>query len=166
VEQKGWCTLMSNFQINPKREPANTPEGKYDAKADPPPEESAVGSPVAELVKEGVAARDDREDAAAAEKAWGQALHLLDWPGVTPLDRYQVYAGLGLIYAQRKEYAKCRDFFGKAVTASREIADNRKPLSYSHYNLACAEALLGDKGAALGSLRAALEAERQTDRRR
>jgi tetratricopeptide (TPR) repeat protein len=157
---------MSNFQFNQKRKPANTPEGKSEAKADTPPNESAVGSPVEELVKEGVAARYDREDAPAAEKAWGQALPLLDRPGVTPLDRYQVYAGLGLIYADRKDYAKCRDFFGKAVAASREIADNRKPLSYSHYNLACAEALLGDKEAALASLRAALESERQTDRRR
>jgi tetratricopeptide (TPR) repeat protein len=162
VEEKGWCTLMSNFQINPKQKPANTPE----AKADPPPKGSAVSSPVAELVKEGVAARYDREDGPAAEKAWGQALPLLDRPGVTRLDRYQVYAGLGLIYGERKEYAKCRDFFGKAVAASSEITDNRKPLSYSHYNLACAQALLGDKEAAFASLRAALEAERQTDRRR
>ena len=157
---------MSHFQINLKQKPEHTPEDKSEAKAAPSPKESAVGSLVADLVKEGVAARHDRKDAPAAEKAWGQALPLLDRPGVTPLDRYQVYAGLGLIYGERKEYAKCRDFFCKAVAASREIADNRKPLSYSHYNLACAEALLGDKEAALASLRAALEAERQTDRRR
>jgi tetratricopeptide (TPR) repeat protein len=158
--------LMSNSQINLKQKPADTPEGKPEAKADPPPKESAIGSPVAELVKEGMAARYNRKDAPAAEKAWGQALPLLDRPGVMPLDRYQVYAGLGLICGERKEYAKCCDFFGKAVAASREITDNRKPLSYSHYNLACAEALLGDKEAALASLRAALETERQTDRRR
>jgi tetratricopeptide (TPR) repeat protein len=158
--------LMSNFEINPKRKPANPPEDKSQAKADPPPKESPVGSPVAHLVKEGVAARYERKDLAAAENAWSQALPLLDRPGVTPLDRYQVHAGLGLIYGERKEYAKSRDFFGKAVAASREITDNLKPLSYSYYNLACAEALLGDKEAALASLRAALEAERQTDRRR
>jgi tetratricopeptide (TPR) repeat protein len=157
---------MSHFQINPKQKPPDAPEYKSEVKADPPPKESAIRSPVAELVKEGVAARFDRKDAPAAEKAWGQALPLLDRPGVTPLDRYQVYAGLGLICVERKEYGKCRDYFGQAVAASREITDNRKPLSYSHYNLACAEALLGDKEAALASLRAALEAERQTGRRR
>ena len=82
------------------------------------------------------------------------------------MDRYQVYAGLGLIRSERKEYAKGKEYFQKAVAASREIADNRKPLSYSHYNLACAEALLGEAEASLGSLRASLEAERQTERRR
>ena len=159
--------LMNEFRINPKQKPADAPADKAKPKADLPAKgEKAAASPVEEFVKEGVAARYDRKDVPAAEKAWEQALPLLERPGVTPLDRYQVYAGLGLIYGERKEYAKCRDFFGKAVAASSEITDNRKPLSYSHYNLACAEALLGDKEAALASLRAALEAERQTDRRR
>jgi tetratricopeptide (TPR) repeat protein len=118
------------------------------------------------LVKEGVAARYERKDVAAAERAWEKALALVDQPSVTAMDRYQVCAGLGLIYGDRKEYAKSRDFFKKAVAASEPITDNRKPLSYSHYNLACTEALLGDHDAALGSLRLALEAERQTERRR
>jgi len=160
--------LMSEYHINRKRKPADAPVDKAKPRADPPAkgEKTVAASPVAEFVKQGVAARYERKDIPAAEKAWEQALPLLGQPGVTPLDRYQVYAGLGLIYGERKEYAKCREFFAKAVAASREITDNRKPLSYSHYNLACAEALLGDREAALASLRAALEAERQTDRRR
>jgi tetratricopeptide (TPR) repeat protein len=154
--------LMTSFKFAPPpREPAQPkPKGEAPGKA------KAMTSPVDELVKEGVAARYDHKDISAAEKAWRQALPLLDRPGVTPLDRYQVYAGLGLIHGERKEYAEARELFQKAVAASREISDNRKPLSYSHYNLACAEALLGDKESALASLRAALEAERQTDRRR
>lgn len=82
------------------------------------------------------------------------------------MDRYQVLAGLGLICAERKEYEPARDFFKRAVVASKPITDNFKPLSYSHYNLACAEALLGDREAALADLQAALEAERRTERRR
>jgi hypothetical protein len=121
---------------------------------------------VTELVKDGVAARYGRKDLAAAERAWRQALPLLDKPGVTPLERYQVCACLGLLHAEREEYAQAKEFFLGAVVASREVPDNRKPLSYSDYNLACAEALLGQDEAALGSLRAALEAERQTERRR
>src|SRR5262249_40121225 len=102
----------------------------------------------------------------AAEKAWEKALPLLDRPGVTALDRYQVHAGLGLLCGERKEYARARDFFQKAVAASREITGNRKPLSYSYYNLACAQGLLGEPQTALVSLRRSLEAERQTERRR
>ena len=125
----------------------------------------ADASPVTSLVEEGVAARYEKKDIAAAEKAWEKAIPLLDQTGVTAMDRYQVYAGLGLIYGERGDYTKSRDYFKKAVAASEKIADNRKPLSYSYYNLACAEALLGESEAALASLRLALEAERQTERR-
>ena len=152
--------LMSSFEILPAPKPVGDAKPKADAN------EKAAVSPVADLVKEGVAARYERKDIAAAEKAWEQALALLDQPGVTPMDRYQVYAGLGLIFAERQVFAKAKVFFQKAVAASRDISDNRKPLSYSHYNQACAEALLGEAEASLASLRAALEAERLTDRRR
>ena len=128
--------------------------------------EAASVSPVKALVEEGVAARYTRKDAAEARGAWEKAMARLEEPGVTPMDRYQVYAGLGLLHAEAKEYGRARDLFKQAVAASREITDNFKPLSYSHYNLACAEALLGDRDAALADLRAALEAERKTERRR
>jgi len=125
-----------------------------------------VVSPVAELVKEGVAARYEQGDLPTRRRPGGKGLPLPDKPGVAPLERYRVYAGLGLIHAKRKEYARAKEFFLRAGAASREVPDNRKPLSYAHYNLACAESLLGENEAALESLRAALEAERQTERRR
>jgi tetratricopeptide (TPR) repeat protein len=153
---------VGSFEVLAARKPAKEAKPKDDA----PQKEKAVASPVADLVKDGVAARYERKDLPAAERAWRQALPLLDRPGVTPLERYQVCAGLGLLHAERKEYAQAKDLFLRAVAASREVPDNRKPLSYSHYNLACAEALLGQHEAALGSMRAALEAERQTERRR
>ena len=154
--------LIDSFQILPASKPANDTKPK----ADVPAKEGAMAPPVADLVKEGVAARYERKDFAAAEGAWARTLPLLDQPGVTPLDRYQVYAGLGLLQCERKEYPRAKDFFLKAVAASQEVTDNRKPLSHSHYSLACAEALLGEARAALDSLRAALEAERQTERQR
>jgi tetratricopeptide (TPR) repeat protein len=157
--------LMKEYQIetNP---PAKKSARDEKTKAAAPGIEKPAPSPVEALVKEGVAARYERKDTAAAERAWERALPLLDQPGVAAMDRYQACAGLGLIYGERKEYAKSRDLFKRAVDASREIAENRKPLSYSYYNLACAEALLGEPEAALASLRLALDAERQTDRRR
>lgn len=157
--------LMKEFQIA-TNQPAKKPAGEAKEKAEVPAPAKAAAAPVEALVKEGVAARYERKDIAAAEKAWRETLPLLDRPGVAAMDRYQVYAGLGLIHGERKEYAKVRDFFKQAVAVSREITDNRKPLSYSYYNLACAETLLGESEAALASLRLALEAERQTERRR
>jgi tetratricopeptide (TPR) repeat protein len=141
-------------------------DGRREGVGDRAKPRSVGGSPVASLVEEGVKAKYERKDPAAARDAWERALGRLDEPGVTPLDRYQVYAGLGLIHAEREEYTRARELFKQAVTASRQVTDNFKPLSYSHYNLACAEALLGDRDAALGDLRAALEAERKTERRR
>ncbi len=123
-------------------------------------------SPVTSLVEEGVAAKYTKNDPAAARAAWEKALGRLEEKGVTPMDRYQVHAGLGMLHAEQKEYDRARDLFKQAVTASREITDNLKPLSYSHYNLACAEALLGEPEAALADLRAALQTERKTERRK
>ena len=154
--------LLSSFEVLSPPKPVEDAKPKEEA----PGKDAAIGSPVTALVKEGVAARYERKDIAAAEKAWKEALAHMDKPGATAMDRYQVYAGLGLIYSERKDYANGKVFFQKAVVASRDIAGNCKPLSYSHYNLACAEALLGEADACLSSLRAALEAERQTERRR
>src|SRR5262245_55597606 len=93
--------LMNEFRIetNP---PAKKPAGDEQMKADPPGPEKVAASQVQALVKEGVAARYERKDIASAEKAWEKALPLLDQPAVTAMDRYQVYAGLGLISGERK----------------------------------------------------------------
>src|SRR5262245_21563033 len=83
-----------------------------------------------------------KADVPAKEGAWRRSPVLPDQPGVTPLDHHQVYAFLGLLQGEPEESPRAVDCFLKAVAASREITDNRKPLSYSHDNMACPEALL------------------------
>jgi tetratricopeptide (TPR) repeat protein len=121
---------------------------------------------VGKRVAEGVAARYDRKDLAAAEAAWREAIPLLDAPDATALDRYQTWAGLGLLHGERKEYEKAKELFEKAAQAALQIEDNPRPKSYSYFNLACAEGYLGDADGALQHLRLALEAERHSARRR
>jgi hypothetical protein len=109
--------LMKEYQIE-TNSPAKKPAGDEKTKAEAHRMETPAPSPVEALVKEGVAARYERKDTAAAERAWEQALLLLDQPGVAAIDRYQTCAGLGLIYGERKEHAKPRDFFKRAVDAT------------------------------------------------
>jgi tetratricopeptide (TPR) repeat protein len=121
---------------------------------------------VGKLVAEGVEARYQKKDLAAAEAAWRKALGMLGAPDATPLDRYQAYAGLGLLHAERKEYAQARELFGKAAQAAKDITDTPRPRAYSHYNMGCAEGLLGEQDAAFANLKLALEAEAEQARQR
>lgn len=134
--------LMSSFETTVK--PKATAQAK---------------SPVEQLADDGMTARYETKNDAAAQVAWTAALAQIEQPGVDPMAKYKVYGGLGGLHADRKEYVQARDLFAKAVTASKSITPNKKPLAFSYYNQACAEGLLGDREKALEHLTLAIETQ-------
>ncbi len=95
-----------------------------------------------------------------------RALPSVDQPDVQPMFKYKLYAGLASMYVEKKDLASAKKYFAFSVAPAEQVTDNKRPLAYSLYNLACAEAELGEGDQALKNLRSALKVEAQTERRR